>query len=121
MKQRVNTRRKDMFADEFMLAYKSPGIGIPFIRMAYGQSFELIEMKNSYLVSIRGKVKRYSNLCMVAEFIYEQNFDPCHIYYPPLTDKQKARRDRKKKLFPMAFCSQLVGCFKRIPEFLRAA
>lgn len=109
MKNSINKRYKDGFASAFISAFKSPGIGIPCIRMAYGKPFEIVELRSSYRVTIRGIVKRYNNLFEAGEFIYDQNFDPMHIYVPPKTEKQKLGLGRKKKMFLRMFCSRFLG------------
>lgn len=78
-----------------MTAYASPGLNIPYIRMAYGARFEIIEMRCAWVVKIKGKVKRFNNLVHVAQYIYEQNFDHFHVYYPPVKKKVYKRKINK--------------------------
>lgn len=109
MKKSINKEEKHDFAGAFTDAYISAGIRVPYIRMAYGKTFEIIEFKNSYLVTIRGATKRYTTLFQVGEFIYEQNFDRREIYVEPLTPKQLEKRNRKK-----SYSLQLISsCLKK--------
>lgn len=116
MKNCINKRYKDSFASAFITAFKSPGVGIPCIRMAYGKTFEIVELRTSYRVTIRGEVRRYNNLFEAGEFIYDQNFDPLYIYVPPKTEKQKLGLGRKKKMLLRLFCSRFLG--RNANEFL---
>lgn len=97
MKKSINSEYRDDFIDKFMKEYKSPGIKVPFIRMAYGKPFELIEYNTAYKVTIDDNTRRFTNLFQVAEFIYDCNYDPMHVYVPVLTEKQKEKRERKKR------------------------
>ena len=98
MKDIVNKKDKEAFVTKFMQLYISPGLNKPYIRMAYGQRFELTELRNTYRVTIRGITRRYSNLFEVGEFIYNENFNPLFVYMPPLSEKKVAKLQRTKQL-----------------------
>ena len=106
MKKSINSEYRDDFIDKFMHAYSSPGIRVPFIRMAYGKPFELIEYNTAYKVTINGVTRRFTNLFQVAEFIYDENYDPMHVYVPEKTAAQKEKRERKKKslIYALKYC-----------------
>jgi len=87
----VNQIQKEAFISAFMTYYKSPGQNKPFIRMAYGARFEVVELRSSYKVTIKSLIKRFNNLYSVGEFIYLQNFDVKHVYKPPLSDKKQSK------------------------------
>lgn len=113
MKKSINSQYRDDFIDKFMHAYKSPGVRVPFIRMAYGKPFELIEYNSAYKVTIRDKTRRYTNLFKVAEFIYDENYDAMHVYVSQLTDKQKEKRERKKRsaIYALRCCLKDIFSF----------
>lgn len=98
MKESINKYLREDFVTAFMHTYSSPGIGIPLTRKAYNETFTIVEFQNTYKVTIRGITKRFSNLCMVAEFIYRENFNPSEVYIPETSPKYaKKIREIKEK------------------------
>lgn len=83
MKLTMNKPRRDDFVNNFMSTYSSPGIGIKERETIYNSFYEITELKNSYKVTVKGKTKRFSNLCFAAEFIFDNTFDQRYVYYPP--------------------------------------
>lgn len=97
MRLSMNKPRRADFVDSFMASYSSPGIGIKDKRQIYNTYFEMTELKNSYKVTVKGKTKRFSNLCFAAEFIFDQAYDPRYVYYPPLSAFQQKRLDESRE------------------------
>ena len=93
----INKDKREDFAHEFMRAYRSPGLGKPYIRMAYGEAFEVIELRNSYVVRIRGTQQRFNNVLSMAEYIYDRNYNPRYVYTMSIFDEDIKRNERKKK------------------------
>jgi len=96
MKEAINKYLREDFVTAFMHVYSSPGIGIPLTRKAYNEWFTVVEYKNTYKVTIRGITKRFSNLCMVGEFIYKENFNPSEVFISETSPKY-ARKIREIK------------------------
>jgi len=98
MHEKVNQRRKGDFVDSFMAHYVSAGINIPLDERVYKNAFTIIEQRTGWRVIIGEETKRYSNLCMVAEFIWDRCFDPQQVYIPPDTPAQARKRANKLRI-----------------------
>lgn len=75
MLEKMNHADIELFTSAFLSEYKSPGVNIKLQKKAYNTQYEVIELKRSYKVKIKEKIKRFSNIFSVAEFIFNNTFD----------------------------------------------
>lgn len=97
MNPRVNAADKDLFVDKFMLLHERRGIGERWADKVYNTEFSFTEFRNTYRVEVKGKSKRFTNLCYAAEFLFDNTFDPFFVHKEPKKNTSANKKLGKAK------------------------
>jgi len=80
MRKTLNKLHRGPFAEAFMRAWRSPGIGLAKKDTVYGQHFILTEFRHSWRLSVSGFIERFVNLSDVGYCLFDELFDEKEVY-----------------------------------------
>ena len=100
---------QDSFTHALMARYKSPGLHIPYPIRAFKQDVSIIEQRSTYRVLIGNKVKRFTTLYCMAEWIFNETFDRRYIRNETLFDIEPCKLSQASKYVKKIYLTKLIN------------